>query len=43
LYSRLKVVNDRKSDTVNGFTTEEMAAFYKVWDEWWELAVNGTD
>ncbi len=43
LSSKLQVVNGRTSDTVNGFTAEEKATFYKVWDEWWELVVVGTD
>jgi len=36
-------VNSHESDTVNGFTAEEKAAFYKVWDKWWDLVVKGTD
>jgi len=43
LHSKLSVVNSRESDTVNGFTTEERVAFYKVWDKWWDLVVKGTD
>jgi len=43
LYSRLSVVDSRTSNTVNGFTAEERAVFYKVWDKWWDLVVVGTD
>jgi len=43
LSGKMQVVNSRESDTVNGFTAEEQDAFYKVWDEWWELVVVGVD
>ena len=43
LYDKLSVVNAHTSDTVNGFTAEEKATFYKVWDEWWDLVVVGAD
>lgn len=43
LYSKLSVINSRESDTVNGFTADEKAVFYRVWDEWWELVVEGID
>jgi len=43
LCGKLSVVDDRESDTVNGFTVVDKDAFYKVWDEWWELVVEGTD
>jgi hypothetical protein len=43
LCSKLSVVDNRESDTVNGFTVEEKAVFYKVWDAWWGLVVIGTD
>ena len=43
IYGKLSVVDSHESDTVNGFTAEEKATFYKVWDEWWDLVVEGTD
>jgi len=43
LYSKLSVVDGRASDTVNGFTADEKATFYKVWDKWWTLVIVGTD
>lgn len=43
LYSQLSAIDSHTSDIVNGFTAEERTVFYKVWDEWWELVVVGTD
>jgi cysteinyl-tRNA synthetase len=43
LWSKLSAVDDRTSDTVNGFTAEDKAVFYRVWDKWWDLVVVGTD
>lgn len=43
LYSKLTTVNSKDSDVVNKSVAADVAAFYRVWDEWWKLVIIGTD
>jgi len=43
LRSKLSVVNNNTSDTVNGFTADERTTFYEIWDAWWDLVIIGAN
>jgi len=37
LVNKIKKVNNRTDPTVDDFTETELATFYRIWDEWYEV------